>query len=66
MSNFDPTIENEGDDFEIQESEDVLKGMVEDLNELPTDVLQQLLNNLNEVEEYNKEHPEVLKDDTDK
>ncbi len=35
-----------------------LKEMVEALNELPTDVLQQLLDNLNAIEEYNKKHPE--------
>lgn len=66
MSNYDPTIENEEeDDFEIQESEDILKEMVENLNELPTDVLQQLLDNLNEIEAYNKEHPEELEEDAD-
>lgn len=42
------------------EADDVLKDMVQSLNELPTDVLQQLLDNLNEIEKYNKEHPEEI------
>lgn len=61
MSIFNTTIEEEDED-EILESENILKGMVENLNELPTDVLQQLLDNLNEIEAYNKEHPEELED----
>ena len=65
MSNYDPIIENEDEDVEIEESENILKEMVENLNELPTDVLQQLLDNLNEIEAYNKEHPEELEDDVD-
>ena len=36
---------------------DELKEMVAALNELPTDVLEQLLKNLEEIEEYNKTHP---------
>ena len=64
MSKFDPTIEDEEyDEFEVNESENILKGMVENLNELPTDVLQQLLDNLNEIEAYNKAHPEELEGD---
>lgn len=65
MSKFDPTIEDEeeDDEFEVNESENILKGMVENLNELPTDVLQQLLDNLNEIEAYNKAHPEELESD---
>ena len=35
MSKFDPTIEDEEeyDEFEVNESENILKGMVENLNE---------------------------------
>ena len=51
------------EETEIQESNDVLKDMVQSLNELPTDVLQQLLDNLEAIEKYNKEHPEELKKD---
>ena len=51
------------EETEIQESNDVLKDMVHSLNELPTDVLQQLLDNLEAIEKYNKEHPEELKKD---
>ena len=43
---------------EHEEADKELKEMVEALNELPTDVLQQLLDNLNAIEEYNKKHPE--------
>lgn len=45
---------------EVENSEEVLKGMVKDLNELPTDVLKQLLSNLDEIEAYNKAHPEEV------
>ncbi|MBQ7243045.1 MAG: hypothetical protein IJS52_02455 [Bacilli bacterium] len=51
------------EETEIEESNDVLKDMVRSLNELPTDVLQQLLDNLEAIEKYNKEHPEELKKD---
>ena len=51
------------EETEIEESSDVLKDMVHSLNELPTDVLQQLLDNLEAIEKYNKEHPEELKKD---
>ena len=51
------------EETEIEESNDVLKDMVRSLNELPTDVLQQLLDNLDAIEKYNKEHPEKLKKD---
>ena len=51
------------EETEIEESNDVLKDMVRSLNELPTDVLQQLLDNLDAIEKYNKEHPEELKKD---
>lgn len=51
------------EETEIQESNDVLKDMVHSLNELPTDVLQQLLDNLEAIEKYNKEHPEELEKD---
>ena len=44
-------------------ADNTLKDMVGALNELPTDVLQQLLDNLNEIEKYNKEHPEELEKD---
>ena len=49
------------EETEIEESNDVLKDMVHALDELPTDVLQQLLDNLEAIEKYNKEHPEELK-----
>ena len=64
MMNYEPEFENEEDD-ELVESENILKEMVENLNELPTEVLQQLLDNLNEIEAYNKAHPEELEDDID-
>ena len=51
------------EETEIEESNDVLKDMVRSLNELPTDVLQQLLDNLEAIEKYNKEHPEEFKKD---
>jgi len=38
------------------ESEEVLKDMVQSLNELPTDVLKQLLENLNNIDEFNEEN----------
>lgn len=62
MSNLENQLnENEVED-EVDE-EEVLKDMVENLNELPTDVLKQLLSNLEEIEEYNKNHPEEIEDD---
>lgn len=48
-----------------QEADDVLKDMVQNLNELPTEVLQQLLDNLEAIEKYNKEHPEEIYDEKD-
>ena len=50
---------------EETEAVDVLSEMVHTLNELPTEVLQQLLDNLNEIEEYNKAHPEIDLDNYD-
>lgn len=47
------------------ETPDELKDMVKALDELPTDVLKQLLQNLEDIEKYNKEHPEELNDDND-
>ncbi|MBR1846236.1 MAG: hypothetical protein IJ787_00790 [Bacilli bacterium] len=44
-------------------ADDTLKEMVSALNELPTDVLEQLLHNLEEIEKYNKEHPKKLEED---
>ena len=38
--------------------DDELKEMVEALNELPTEVLEQLVKNLDEIEEYHKNHPD--------
>ena len=38
------------------EAEGTLRSMVETLNELPTDVLQQLNDNLDAIEAYNKKH----------
>lgn len=55
--------ENLEDEDEAVDSEEVLKGMVKDLNELPTDVLKQLLSNLDEIEAYNKAHPEEIDGD---
>lgn len=37
--------------------EDILRDMVKTLDELPTEVLEQLLKNLEEIEEYEKTHP---------
>ena len=48
---------------EIEESGDVLRDMIKTLNELPTDVLEQLVSNLDEIEEYNKTHPYDEDDD---
>lgn len=55
--------ENLDAEDEAVDSEEVLKGMVKDLNELPTDVLKQLLSNLDEIEAYNKAHPEEIDGD---
>ena len=46
-------------------ADDTLKEMVSALNELPTDVLDQLLKNLEAIEAYNKEHPEEIYGDKD-
>ena len=62
MSNYEPEDEKE----ELKESEDVLKDMIKNLDELPTDVLKQLLHNHDEIEKYNKEHPEEIYDDNNK
>ncbi len=47
-------------DFEDVEDEEEavndLKDMINTLNELPTDVLQQLVKNLNDIDEYNATH----------
>lgn len=43
-------------------ADNTLREMVQALDELPTDVLRQLLKNLEDIEEYNKKHPECLKD----
>ena len=43
------------------EATEELKDMVSSLNELPTDVLEQLLKNLEDIEAYNKAHPEEFK-----
>ena len=43
---------------EKAQADETLKEMVSSLNELPTEVLEQLLKNLDEIEEYNKNHPE--------
>lgn len=45
---------------ETAAANDTLKEMVSSLNELPTDVLAQLLKNLEDIEAYNKEHPEEI------
>jgi|GEM_PF-3196270 len=56
--NDDITVDEEMDDEHLDEggSGDLLKDMVSTLNELPTDVLQQLLDNLNAIDEYWKTH----------
>ena len=46
------------DPKEAQEADDTLRSMVSSLNELPTDVLDQLLKNLEAIEEYNRTHKE--------
>lgn len=43
---------------EQENADKELKEMVGALNELPTEVLEQLLKNLDAIEEYNKAHPE--------
>lgn len=45
------------------EDNDELKDMIANLNELPTEVLEQLLKNLNDIEEYNKNHKDDEEDD---
>lgn len=63
----DEDFENE-EDFEDDDDEstgDVLKDMVRELDALPTDVLKQLLQNLEELEEYNATHPYDEDDDFD-
>lgn len=42
--------------------EELLKEFVENLNDLPTDVLEQLLQNIEDTEAYNKAHPEEFDD----
>lgn len=54
-------INTEPDDDDVnEEAESIssLKNMVQSLNELPTDVLKQLVENLDELEEYNATHPD--------
>lgn len=51
---------------EIAEASNTLKDMVGALNELPIDVLRQLLSNLEECEKYAKEHPEIYKNPSPK
>ena len=41
---------------EKEEAESILSDMVKDLNELPTPVLRQLLDNLDAIEAYNRKH----------
>lgn len=52
-------------DEECAETGDVLKDMVANLDALPTDVLKQLLKNLEELEEWHKNHPDDEFDDDD-
>lgn len=40
----------------------LLTEFVQNLNDLPTDILKQILSNLEEVEQYNKSHPEEFND----
>ena len=56
-------MENQKLDEEELESQNILKDMVQNLDELPTDVLKQLYENLEKIEEYNKTHPEEIYDD---
>ena len=51
-----PTKKKSKKEQEREEATDTLSSMVHDLNELPTDTLQQLLDNLNAIEAYNKKH----------
>ncbi len=44
-------------------TDNILKGMVEELSSLPTEVLQQLLDNLNAIEEERKKEKENIKVD---
>lgn len=53
------------EDFDVEDSGDALKDMVRELDALPTDVLKQLLQNLEELEEYNATHPYDEDDDFD-
>lgn len=53
------------EDFDVEDSGNALKDMVRELDALPTDVLKQLLQNLEELEEYNASHPYDEDDDFD-
>ena len=44
------------------EANKILKDMEQNLNELPTDVLNQLLANLEEIDAYNKANPDGVSD----
>ena len=46
------------DEKEVAQASDELRDKVSSLNELPTEVLDQLLKNLEAIEEYNRKHPE--------
>ena len=59
-----PKKPKKADEKEIAQADDTLRDMVSSLNELPTDVLDQLLKNLEAIEAHNKAHPDG--DDGDK
>lgn len=59
-----PDLDEELNDInEEEESMDVLKDMIKTLDELPTEVLEQLAKNLDEIDEYNRNHPLDTKSD---
>ena len=53
---------NENAFDEELETNEILKDMEKNLNELPTDVLNQLLANLEEIDSYNKSNPDEISD----
>lgn len=63
---YDNDIDSEDEEIPVHDTGDELKDMIANLNELPTEVLEQLLHNLEEIEKYNKAHPEsIYGDDED-
>ena len=60
-----PNVPQEEDDVLVHDTGDALHDMIANLNELPTEVLEQLLHNLEEIEAYNALHGYDDDDDDD-